>query len=75
VEPILILSWLNKSVECCFYTSCYFHDGDGVGLLILLEYRPATSMGVIYKTGYDSRKGSFDQVLTACDCPADLKQI
>jgi hypothetical protein len=26
----LILSWLNKSVECCFYTSCYFHDGDGL---------------------------------------------
>jgi hypothetical protein len=24
------------------------------------------------QAGYDSRKGDFDQVITACDCPADL---
>jgi outer membrane protein OmpA-like peptidoglycan-associated protein len=52
-----------------------FHEGDGVGLFIapLLEYRPADSRwGVMLQAGYDSRKGSFDQVKTACDCPADL---
>jgi hypothetical protein len=25
------------------------------------------------QAGYDNRKGKFDQVITACDCPADLK--
>ncbi|TDE02658.1 OmpA family protein [Flavobacterium hiemivividum] len=52
-----------------------FHDGFGAGLFIapLLEYRPADSRwGVMLQAGYDSRKGDFDQVLTACDCPADL---
>ncbi|NGY38833.1 OmpA family protein [Flavobacterium sp. XN-5] len=52
-----------------------FHDGFGAGLFIapLLEYRPADSRwGVMLQAGYDSRKGEFDQVLTACDCPADL---
>ncbi|MFV8343016.1 OmpA family protein [Flavobacterium sp. XS2P39] len=52
-----------------------FHEGDGVGLFIapLLEYRPADSRwGFMLQAGYDSRKGSFDQVKTACDCPADL---
>lgn len=52
-----------------------FHEGDGVGLFIapLLEYRPADSRwGFMLQAGYDSRKGAFDQVKTACDCPADL---
>ncbi|WP_416856431.1 OmpA family protein [Flavobacterium sp. ZT3R25] len=52
-----------------------FHDGDGVGLFIapLLEYRPADSRwGVMLQAGYDNRKGTFDQVVTPCDCPADL---
>ena len=52
-----------------------FHEGDGVGLFIapLLEYRPADSRwGVMLQAGYDNRKGTFDQVKTACDCPADL---
>jgi hypothetical protein len=46
-----------------------------LGLFIapLLEYRPADSRwGVMLQAGYDSRKGDFDQVITACDCPADL---
>jgi outer membrane protein OmpA-like peptidoglycan-associated protein len=52
-----------------------FHDGDGVGLFIapLVEYRPADSKwGVMLQAGYDNRKGSFDQVVTPCNCPADL---
>jgi outer membrane protein OmpA-like peptidoglycan-associated protein len=53
-----------------------FHDGFGAGLFIapLLEYRPADSRwGVMLQAGYDNRKGKFDQVITDCDCPADLK--
>ncbi|MFV8333467.1 OmpA family protein [Flavobacterium sp. GSP14] len=66
----------TNQLNAAFTPPATFHDGDGVGLFIapLLEYRPATSRwGVMLQAGYDSRKGSFDQVLTACDCPADLK--
>ncbi len=53
----------------------FFH-GDGLGLFIapLIEYRrPESRFGWMLQAGYDSRKGSWDQVLTPCDCPADLK--
>ena len=53
-----------------------FHDGKGVGLFIapLLEYhRPDTRLGFMLQAGYDNRQGKFDQVVTPCDCPADLK--
>jgi len=52
-----------------------FHDGQGVGLYVapLIEFRPATSQwGVMLQAGYDSRKGTFDQTVTPCNCPADL---
>ena len=65
----------TNQLNAAFTPPATFHDGDGVGLFIapLLEYRPATSKwGVMLQAGYDSRRGSFDQVLTACDCPADL---
>jgi outer membrane protein OmpA-like peptidoglycan-associated protein len=65
----------TNQINAAFTPPATFHDGDGVGLFIapLLEYRPATSKwGVMLQAGYDSRKGSFDQVLTDCDCPADL---
>ncbi|MBC7845130.1 MAG: OmpA family protein [Flavobacterium sp.] len=53
-----------------------FHEGKGVGLFVapLLEYhRPDTRLGFMLQAGYDSRKAKFDQVVTDCDCPADLK--
>jgi outer membrane protein OmpA-like peptidoglycan-associated protein len=52
-----------------------FHDGNGVGLYVapLIEYhRPDTRLGLMLQVGYDSRKGSFNEVLTPCNCPADL---
>jgi outer membrane protein OmpA-like peptidoglycan-associated protein len=52
-----------------------FHDGDGVGLYVapLIEFhKPGTAWGFMFQAGYDSRKGSFDQKISPCDCPADL---
>ncbi|NWJ49973.1 MAG: OmpA family protein [Bacteroidetes bacterium] len=52
-----------------------FHEGDGVGLFIapLVEFhRPHSVLGAILQIGYDNRKGSFNQVITPCNCPADL---
>ncbi|WP_338644893.1 OmpA family protein [Flavobacterium sp. KS-LB2] len=65
----------TNQLNAGFTPPATFHDGNGTGLFIapLLEYRPADSKwGVMLQAGYDSRKGSFDQVVTACDCPADL---
>lgn len=66
----------TQQMNADFTSPTTFHDGFGTGLFIapLLEYRPADSKwGVMLQTGYDNRKGKFDQVITACDCPADLK--
>lgn len=52
-----------------------FHKGSGAGLYIapLLEYhRPDTRFGFMFQLGYDSRRASFKEVTTACNCPADL---
>ena len=53
-----------------------FHDGDGIGLFIapLMEFhRPESRWGFMLQAGYDNRKATFDQVISPCDCPADLK--
>lgn len=66
----------TQQMNASFTSPKTFHDGFGAGLFIapLLEYRPADSKwGVMLQAGYDNRRGKFDQVLTPCDCPADLK--
>ncbi|MGQ7944282.1 OmpA family protein [Flavobacterium sp. WC2509] len=52
-----------------------FHNGEGAGLYLapLIEfYKPNTRFGFMFQAGYDSRKGSFDQKTSPCNCPADL---
>lgn len=52
-----------------------FHEGFGVGLFLgatIEYYRPKTMLGMMLQFGYDNRKGKFDQITTACNCPADL---
>jgi hypothetical protein len=66
----------SQQMNSNFTSPVAFHDGNGVGLFIapLLEYRPADSKwGVMLQAGYDNRRGSFDEVTTPCNCPADLK--
>jgi outer membrane protein OmpA-like peptidoglycan-associated protein len=53
-----------------------FHKGSGLGLYLapLVEYhKPDKRLGVMLQVGYDGRKGTFDQITTPCNCPADLK--
>jgi outer membrane protein OmpA-like peptidoglycan-associated protein len=57
-----------------FVPKAFLH-GNGIGLYLapLIEYhRPDTRWGFMFQAGYDNRSGSFDQVLTPCNCPADL---
>jgi len=52
-----------------------FKNGIGLGLYaapMLAFHRPDSRWGFQFQFGYDSRKGKFDDRLTACDCPADL---
>ena len=52
-----------------------FHNGNGIGLYLapLVEFhRPDSRLGFMLQAGYDSRKGSFKQIITPCNCPADL---
>ena len=58
-----------------FIVPTAFHDGQGIGLFAapLIEfYRPGSRLGFMLQAGYDSRKGSFDQVVSPCNCPEDL---
>ena len=53
-----------------------FHKGKGVGLYLapLMEFhRPDTRLGFMLQIGYDNRKGKFEETVTPCNCPADLK--
>ncbi|HAF27868.1 MAG TPA: flagellar motor protein MotB [Bacteroidales bacterium] len=52
-----------------------FHDGFGVGLFLAPHvefHHPESRWGVILEAAYDSRRGSFEEVKTPCNCPADL---
>lgn len=53
-----------------------FKDAQAFGMFeaALVEYyRPNTRLGFMLQAGYDNRKANFDQMNTACNCPADLK--
>lgn len=65
----------THQLNSTFPPPAIFHDGFGVGLYLapLIEFqRPNSRLGLMLQTGYDSRKGVFDQVFTPCNCPADL---
>jgi outer membrane protein OmpA-like peptidoglycan-associated protein len=53
-----------------------FNNGYGTGLFLApsLEYhKPNTAWGFLFQAGLDSRRGTFNQVINACNCPQDLK--
>lgn len=53
-----------------------FHDGNGIGLFafpIMEFHRADTKLGFMLHAGYESRRGTFDQKISPCNCPEDLK--
>ena len=65
----------TQQLNAAFTAPVAFHNADGVGLYIapLIEYYiPNSRFGIMLQAGYDNRKGSFNQEITACNCPADL---
>jgi hypothetical protein len=65
----------TQQLNADFTSPTTFHNGNGIGLYFapVIEYhRPNTLLGVMLQAGYDDRQGTFDQVTTPCNCPADL---
>ena len=65
----------TQKLNANFTSPSTFHDGNGLGLYIapVIEYhRPNSLLGVMLQAGYDNRKGTFNQIVTPCNCPADL---
>jgi len=65
----------TKEINSTFSTTQAFHNGFGTGLFLGLSleyYKPKTQLGLMLQVAYDNRKGDFDQIITTCDCPADL---
>ncbi|MFA6128574.1 MAG: OmpA family protein [Bacteroidales bacterium] len=65
----------TQELNADFTVPGVFHNGSGVGLYLapLMEFhRPDTRFGFMLQAGWDNRKGSWDQILTPCNCPADL---
>jgi outer membrane protein OmpA-like peptidoglycan-associated protein len=62
---------MSQKLDAATLTRNAFHRGDGVGFngALLMEYRPTMVWGGILQVGYDDRRGSFDDIITA---PASL---
>jgi outer membrane protein OmpA-like peptidoglycan-associated protein len=66
----------TQQMNTDFTSPTAFHNGFSAGLFIAptIEYHPDDSrFGFILQAGYDNRAGKFNQVITPCDCPSDLK--
>jgi hypothetical protein len=63
----------TQQLNATFTSPVAFHNGNNVGLYLapLLEYQSPSGVGAMLQVGYDSRKSTFDQQLTPCNCPAD----
>lgn len=65
----------TQELNSNFTVPTAFHKGNGIGLYIapLVEFhKPNKRWGFILQAGYDNRKGKFIQVISPCNCPADL---
>ncbi|MBK8450075.1 MAG: outer membrane beta-barrel protein [Saprospiraceae bacterium] len=65
----------TQKLNADFSAPVAFHEGNSVSLFAaptIEFYMPGSGLGFMLQAGYDSRKGSFTQVITPCNCPADL---
>ncbi|MBK8568176.1 MAG: outer membrane beta-barrel protein [Saprospiraceae bacterium] len=65
----------NQQLNKAYATPVAFGKGDGIGLYLapLLEYHnPYSRWGFMLQAGFDNRQGTFEEVVSSCNCPADL---
>lgn len=66
----------THNLTSAFTPPVTFHKGDGIGLFVapsIEYYRPNSYLGFLFQAGFDSRKGTFNQVHSPCNCAADLE--
>ncbi len=66
----------THQLDANFAPPATFHKGFGAGLFAapLIEYhRPDSRLGFMFQAGYDNRSAKSEQVVTPCNCPADLE--
>ena len=65
----------TQQLNADFTSPTAFHNGFGAGLYLApaIEYHvPNSRFGFMLQAGYDNKSGKFKQVITPCNCPADL---
>jgi len=65
----------TQELNADFTSPTAFRQGKGAGLFLapMVEYsNPNNRFGLILQAGYDNRKGKYDQVISPCNCPANL---
>jgi len=65
----------TQQLDNDFRVPVAFHEGEGTGLYMapLIEYHnPESIWGFGLQVAYDSRSSTYNQVITPCNCPADL---
>jgi len=65
----------THQLNASFTPPVTFHNANSVGLYLapLVEYHnPESSLGFMFQAGYDGRNAIYSQVVTPCNCPADL---
>jgi len=68
-------SGTNQQLNSGYITPVAFKEGNGTGLFLapLLEFHHHYSnWGFMLQGGYDNRPGHFEEVVSSCNCPADL---
>ena len=66
----------THNLTSAFTPPVTFHKGDGIGLFVapsIEYYRPNSYLGFLFQAGFDSRKGTFNQVHSPCNCATDLE--
>lgn len=65
----------TQQLNSDFRSPTAFHNGFGMEpfFAIDIEYhRPKSLLGFMFQAGYDVRDAKFNEIITPCDCPANL---
>jgi outer membrane protein OmpA-like peptidoglycan-associated protein len=65
----------TQQLNADFRPPTTFHNGFGAEpyMAVDIEYhRPKSLFGFMFQAGYDGRGAKFNEVITPCDCPANL---
>jgi len=64
----------TQRLNAGFTSPIAFNKGNGAGVYTapLVEFHGRSGWGFMLQAGYDNRSGTFNEMISACNCPADL---